>query len=300
MVFCRGCGKEIHESALACPHCGAPQHAVAMEKDIPDGVRGWSWGAFLLNWIWAIGNKTWIGLLALIPYVGFVMAIVLGIKGREWAWRNKEWASLEEFNRVQRKWSAWGVGLVIGFGGIGILAAIAIPAYQSYTQRAQEVQLQLEQKQEEASQADAQAQLEAQMRQRVEAQAQREAEMLSQQAQREAALAVQQTQLEAERANSQRSIATSMSCEDIAHDFTYYKGLESVCDYQAPSVSVAFKKLGDSQECQIKLGRRFEEISSQTMEVMRRDVQARGLGVVCREKAGEYSEMQSTVKASIM
>lgn len=26
MVFCRGCGKEIHESAPSCPHCGAPQH----------------------------------------------------------------------------------------------------------------------------------------------------------------------------------------------------------------------------------------------------------------------------------
>jgi uncharacterized membrane protein YhaH (DUF805 family) len=23
MVFCRGCGKEIHESAASCPHCGA-------------------------------------------------------------------------------------------------------------------------------------------------------------------------------------------------------------------------------------------------------------------------------------
>lgn len=25
MVFCRGCGKEIHETAPACPHCGAMQ-----------------------------------------------------------------------------------------------------------------------------------------------------------------------------------------------------------------------------------------------------------------------------------
>jgi len=25
MVFCRGCGKEIHESAITCPNCGAPQ-----------------------------------------------------------------------------------------------------------------------------------------------------------------------------------------------------------------------------------------------------------------------------------
>lgn len=25
MAFCRGCGKEIHESAPLCPQCGAPQ-----------------------------------------------------------------------------------------------------------------------------------------------------------------------------------------------------------------------------------------------------------------------------------
>lgn len=75
------------------------------ETIIVDGIKGWSWVAFMFNWIWAIGNKTWIGLLALVPYIGFVMAIILGIKGREWAWRNKRWESLEHFQRVQRKWS---------------------------------------------------------------------------------------------------------------------------------------------------------------------------------------------------
>jgi uncharacterized membrane protein YhaH (DUF805 family) len=25
MIFCRGCGKEIHESAISCPNCGAQQ-----------------------------------------------------------------------------------------------------------------------------------------------------------------------------------------------------------------------------------------------------------------------------------
>lgn len=25
MIFCRGCGKEIHDTAAACPHCGAAQ-----------------------------------------------------------------------------------------------------------------------------------------------------------------------------------------------------------------------------------------------------------------------------------
>ncbi|GGC67975.1 TM2 domain-containing protein [Undibacterium terreum] len=29
MVFCRGCGKEIHETAINCPQCGAPQQAVS-------------------------------------------------------------------------------------------------------------------------------------------------------------------------------------------------------------------------------------------------------------------------------
>jgi hypothetical protein len=102
---------------------------------LPEGVKGWSWGAFLLNWIWSIGNKTWIGLIALIPYVGIVMAIVLGINGREWAWQNKRWDDLDHFNRVQRRWSIWAACLVF-IPTIGIVAAVALPAYQDYTMRA--------------------------------------------------------------------------------------------------------------------------------------------------------------------
>jgi hypothetical protein len=98
----------------------------------PDGVKGWSWGAFLLNWIWSLFNKTWIGLLCLLPYIGFLFAFYLGFKGRELAWRNKRWDSVEHFNRVQRKWSIWGVVLIFGAAGLGILAAIVIPAYQQY------------------------------------------------------------------------------------------------------------------------------------------------------------------------
>ena len=89
-----------------------------------------------MNWIWAIGNKTWIGLLAFLPYVGFIFAIVLGVYGRQWAWQNKRWESVEHFQRVQKRWSFWGVLLVVGSALLGIIAAIALPAYQEYVVRA--------------------------------------------------------------------------------------------------------------------------------------------------------------------
>lgn len=104
--------------------------------EIPAGVKGWSWGAFFLNWIWAVSNRTWIGLLCFIPYIGIVISFYLGFKGRELAWRNKRWDSFEHFQRVQKRWSFWGVTLVLGAMVIGILAAIALPAYQSYVRRA--------------------------------------------------------------------------------------------------------------------------------------------------------------------
>jgi len=89
---------------------------------IPDEIRGWSWGGFLLTWIWAIGNRTWIGLLALVPYIGFVVAIVLGVKGREWAWKNKRWDSIEHFKRVQKAWAIWGLALIL----IAIVLAVGV------------------------------------------------------------------------------------------------------------------------------------------------------------------------------
>ncbi len=100
----------------------------------PEGVKGWSWGAFLLNWIWSIGNRTWIGLFALFPYIGFIMTIILGIKGREWAWRNKRWESVDHFQAVQKKWSFWGVMILLISAILGILAAIIIPLLVNYSQ----------------------------------------------------------------------------------------------------------------------------------------------------------------------
>ncbi|GBG15693.1 uncharacterized protein NMK_3304 [Novimethylophilus kurashikiensis] len=140
-AFCRACGKEIEVSVAFCIHCGAAQQGDvgASKGGLPPGVSGWSWGAFLLNWIWAIGNRVWIGLLALIPGVNFIVALILGFKGREWAWEANRWDSVEHFNRVQKKWSFWSVMVfVIGFM-FGLVIAVVIPAYHDYQKRAAEV-----------------------------------------------------------------------------------------------------------------------------------------------------------------
>jgi len=92
---------------------------------LPDGIKGWSWGAFFFNWVWAIGNKTWIGLLAFIPYVGFIMAFILGFKGREWAWQNKHWENVEHFNHVQKLWSIWALVLFVLALLLGIILAVS-------------------------------------------------------------------------------------------------------------------------------------------------------------------------------
>jgi hypothetical protein len=83
-------------------------------------------------------NKTWIGLLVIVPYVGFIMSIILGFKGREWAWKNKQWDSVEHFNRVQKKWSFWGVIVVGSSIAIGIIAGAGVAIYSSQ-HRTQEV-----------------------------------------------------------------------------------------------------------------------------------------------------------------
>ncbi|MDO8512041.1 MAG: hypothetical protein Q7S57_02115 [bacterium] len=99
----------------------------------PAELNHWNWGAFLLSWIWAIGNQVWIGLLVLlsfIPVIGgiiaLVMVIMLGIKGNEWAWKAKKWDSVEHFKTVQKKWAKWGVILAIVGVVIAILMAVAM------------------------------------------------------------------------------------------------------------------------------------------------------------------------------
>ena len=96
---------------------------------LPPELRGWNWGAFLLTWIWGIGNNVWIALIALgglIPYVGWiisiVMAIILGARGNQWAWQKKKWDSTEHFRKTQRTWMWYGIGMLV----VQILLVISV------------------------------------------------------------------------------------------------------------------------------------------------------------------------------
>lgn len=123
----------MNASPSAAP--GSPQ-----KTPLPESARGLCWGGFLLPWLWAIFNRTWIGLLSLVPILGFCIQVLLLFKGRDWAWANKEWKSVEHFNRVQRRWSIAGLILTLGFAAAGIFAAIMIPNFTRFQAKAQQTE----------------------------------------------------------------------------------------------------------------------------------------------------------------
>lgn len=77
MVHCRGCGKQIHESAPSCPHCGAPQAAVqsahkgaASEKNkITAALLCWFLGIFGVHRFYV--GKVGTGIVQLFTLGGF-------------------------------------------------------------------------------------------------------------------------------------------------------------------------------------------------------------------------------------
>ena len=133
MPFCPKCGKEVSESVSFCPECGqrlqiegTPENTSGLGElaTVPEEVKGWNWGAFVLTWIWGICNSVWIALLCFIPLFGLVWAFVLGVKGNEWAWRNKKWDSIEHFKSTQRNWSIAGIVLFAISIVVGCLAVV--------------------------------------------------------------------------------------------------------------------------------------------------------------------------------
>ncbi|MBU7587217.1 MAG: serine/threonine protein kinase [Nostoc sp. TH1S01] len=81
-------------------------------EPVPEEILGWNWGAFLLPWFWLWTNQVWCGLFCFVPQIGWFMAIAMGAKGNEWAWKSRQWRSIEHFKEHQRGWAI--AGILIG------------------------------------------------------------------------------------------------------------------------------------------------------------------------------------------
>ncbi|MBU2732066.1 UbiA prenyltransferase family protein [Acidithiobacillus ferridurans] len=121
--------------------------------DVPQEAKTWSWGAFFLPLIWAIGNRVWslsaiyvfyiIAILTILNYtkdihfmwifyltIPIVVQIYFGIYGKRYAWKTGRWKSINEFNKTQKMYST--AGFVIFLFTPLILSAISIPQYEEY------------------------------------------------------------------------------------------------------------------------------------------------------------------------
>lgn len=84
MMFCRECGKEMHESALACPGCGAPQQAAVSQSQKRQGTLWLPVPALILGIFCTLllfddtewDMDTYVG-----AYLFCVVTLVLGIAG---------------------------------------------------------------------------------------------------------------------------------------------------------------------------------------------------------------------------
>lgn len=115
---CPFCNAEIDANAKKCKYCG--EWVSSKEDDLPQELKHFNWGAFLMNWIWGIMHKKYITLLyfpaCLIPVIGpIAISIWFGLAGNKWAWESKTWESIEQFNESQQNWvRIWIILFILG------------------------------------------------------------------------------------------------------------------------------------------------------------------------------------------
>jgi TM2 domain-containing membrane protein YozV len=146
MVFCRGCGTSIHETAISCPKCGAQQNA----GPINGNIKSQTVAAVLAAFLGGIGIHRfylrkyvtgvcyvllcWTGLPSLFAF--FETIIIAFMSPSTWAAKYNG-GRLSEPVHVAVKIA---ILIIPTLAMIGILAAIAIPAYHNYTEKARAAQ----------------------------------------------------------------------------------------------------------------------------------------------------------------
>jgi TonB family protein len=142
MVFCRGCAKEIHESAPVCPHCGCQQFD---QRNTSTPVKSQNVTVVLAVLIGALGVHRfylgkiltgvlyllfcWTGIPALLAYIE---AVVYTFTSQDsWARQHNNGVRTTPVHVALKVLALIFPAIML----IGILAAIAIPAYKNYVER---------------------------------------------------------------------------------------------------------------------------------------------------------------------
>lgn len=107
----------------------------ASVSDVPAEIRGrWNWGGCTMGCLWCLAMN--LPLWALIAFLSsscgllaLPVAIYLGVKGNELAWRHRRFDSVEHFQRVQRIWAVVGIALTllvtVIYIGVAILGVLS-------------------------------------------------------------------------------------------------------------------------------------------------------------------------------
>lgn len=98
------------------------QPAPPIQRAEPRNLDSFNFGAFYFNWIWGVANGVYWALWCLIPYVGFIIGIVLGCKANRCAWEKFN-GTAEEFEAKQAAWSKW-AWILFGVAIVCILITI--------------------------------------------------------------------------------------------------------------------------------------------------------------------------------
>ncbi|HXJ51239.1 MAG TPA: pilin [Burkholderiales bacterium] len=131
---CDACGGQIHARAEICPKCGVRQHR-------PVSKTALLLLTFLLGGIGAHKfylGKYWQGALYLLFFWTYIPGVAALVEFIIYAFTSEERLN-EKYSAASGAGTVVVVVVVVAFVGvavIGILAAIAIPAYQDYTARA--------------------------------------------------------------------------------------------------------------------------------------------------------------------
>ena len=107
-------------------------------KQPKDPIAKFNWGAFFGTWIWGLFNKSYKTLLMLLLWLtpaAIPFAIICGIKGNEWAYKNKNYETPEELHKSQAKqaiiWTIiWPLVSLVLTVMLGIFTGVTIGKYE--------------------------------------------------------------------------------------------------------------------------------------------------------------------------